>query len=105
MEKRDIVLSILSKDEARIAEARVAIKGLLDAKMPQFRANATKFIAKSLFEAKIKDEDGDGQDDDQESVEPEEQISDHDYDPLTNLRNLPKQKDVPVAISAPAIPK
>lgn len=50
MNKQDIIGAILSKDSARVAEAKVAIKTLLDARASQFRVDSTKFLAKSLFE-------------------------------------------------------
>lgn len=51
MMNKDIVSAILSKDSGRVAEAKVAIKALLDARATQFRSDSSKFIAKSLFEA------------------------------------------------------
>lgn len=51
MDNKDILRAILSKDTSRIAEAKGAIKALLDARATQFRADSTKFIAKSLFES------------------------------------------------------
>lgn len=50
MEKIDILKAILSKDASRVAEAKGAIKALLDTRASQFRADCTKFVAKSLFE-------------------------------------------------------
>jgi hypothetical protein len=50
MEKTEIVKAILSKDAGRLAEAKLAIKALLDARATQFRAESSKFVAKSLFE-------------------------------------------------------
>jgi hypothetical protein len=55
MEKREIIKAILSKDTARIAEAKQAIKELMTARANQFRADSSKFIAKSLFEGTEKD--------------------------------------------------
>lgn len=49
MTNQDIVRAILSKDSARLAEAKTAIKTLLDARATQFRADSTKFVAQSLF--------------------------------------------------------
>jgi len=52
MEKTEIVKAILSKDAGKLAEAKLAIKALLDARAAQFRADSQKFVAKSLFETK-----------------------------------------------------
>lgn len=50
MERKDILNAILSKDATRVAEAKAAIRGMLDARATQFKAEATKFVSKSLFE-------------------------------------------------------
>lgn len=50
MDNKDILRAILSKDAGKIAEAKVAIKELLTANASQFRADSSKFVAKSLFE-------------------------------------------------------
>lgn len=50
MNKIDIINSILSKDAGNLTEAKSAIKALLSAREAQFRADASKFVAKSLFE-------------------------------------------------------
>jgi hypothetical protein len=52
MEKQDIIKAILSQDSARLSEAKSALKALLDARATQFRADSSKFVAKSLFETK-----------------------------------------------------
>jgi hypothetical protein len=51
MNKQEIVGAILSKDTSKLAEAKNAIKALLDARAAQFRLDSSKFVAKSLFEA------------------------------------------------------
>ena len=56
MEKQDILRSILSKDSAKVAEAKEAFKALLSARAQQFRQDSSKFIAKSLFESEQVDE-------------------------------------------------
>lgn len=58
MEKQDIVRAILSKDEAKITEAKVAFRALLDTRATQFRADSTKFVAKSLFESRMNEPSG-----------------------------------------------
>lgn len=51
MTKQDIIGAILSKDSVRVAEAKTALKEILNARAAQFRTDSTKFVAKSLFEA------------------------------------------------------
>lgn len=51
-DRKDIIANIISKDATKIAEAKNAIKSLLDARAAQFRAESAKFIAQSLFEQK-----------------------------------------------------
>lgn len=50
MEKIDIIKSILSKDEARLVEAKSAIKTLLDAYAAEYRQDTTKLVTKLMFE-------------------------------------------------------
>lgn len=50
MEKKDIILNILSKDQTKISEAKQAIKDILTARATQFRTDATKFVGRKLFE-------------------------------------------------------
>lgn len=52
MEKLDIVKSFLSTDNDKLTEAKAALRALLDARAAQFRQDSSKFVAKSLFEAK-----------------------------------------------------
>ena len=52
MEKQDIVKSFLSTEQTAVDEAKAALRALLDARAAQFRSESTKFVAKSLFEAK-----------------------------------------------------
>lgn len=49
MNNQEILTAILSKNDDKLAEAKNAIKGMLDAKASSFRTDATKFIAKSMF--------------------------------------------------------
>lgn len=51
MNKVDIINSILSKDAGKLTEAKAAIKEMLSARESQFRADASKFVARSLFES------------------------------------------------------
>lgn len=51
MDKTQIALAILSKDATKLAEAKGAIKALLDARAAQFRQESSKFVARSLFES------------------------------------------------------
>jgi len=51
MDKKDIINSLLSGDATKITEAKAALKGALDVRAAQFRADSSKFIAKSLFES------------------------------------------------------
>ena len=60
MEKKDIVLAILSKDHSRIAEAKQALKEELSVKASAFKEETKKFVAKSLLEAKVKSVDLNG---------------------------------------------
>jgi hypothetical protein len=53
MEKQDIINSFLSGDTAKVTEAKAALRALLDARAGQFRADSTKFVAKSLFESEM----------------------------------------------------
>lgn len=50
MEKQDIINSFLSQDAGKLTEAKTALKALLDARAASFRADSSKFVAKSLFE-------------------------------------------------------
>lgn len=50
MEKQEIINSFLSADATRVTEAKAALRALLDARAGRFRADSTKFVAKSLFE-------------------------------------------------------
>lgn len=50
MDKQEFLKAILSKDANKLAEAKTAIKELLNARAAQFRADSSKFVAKSLFD-------------------------------------------------------
>jgi hypothetical protein len=50
MDKLEVIRSILSGDATKVAEAKVAIKSFLTASANKFRADSSKFVAKSLFE-------------------------------------------------------
>jgi hypothetical protein len=50
MMNQEIIGAILSKDAGRVAEAKTAIKTMLDARATKFRSDSTAFVAKSLFE-------------------------------------------------------
>ena len=49
MNQREIIEAILSKDEAKITEAKQSIKSMLDVRATRFMDESSKFIAKSLF--------------------------------------------------------
>lgn len=56
MDKQAIIAAILSKDAAKITEAKAALKAILDSSAAKFRAESTKFVAKTMFESEHLDE-------------------------------------------------
>jgi hypothetical protein len=92
MDKSEIIRAILSRDSDKLAEAKTAIRAILDTRATQFRSDSSKFIAKSLFESEelpkgfplVKDH----VDDSEQSGSAEEP----EDDPTSLLLDLPKPK-------------
>jgi len=50
MEKKDIIIAILSKDKEKLVEAKIALKFLIELYANKFKSEAKVFIGKSIFE-------------------------------------------------------